>query len=129
MLKYSPSGSLDTYYFNGGILNPIHYGSYFHNMDAFCRIMEAEEAHIMATRKTRRINVDMYETYLTPVVRQMLCEHFARISSRITKLGIYGADAATQNALKKHLVKCGYLGAGQLWFHRDPEVLKAWTVR
>lgn len=128
MLQYSPSGSLDTYYFMGGILNPIHYGSYFNDMDAFCDIMAAEEAHILASRKTRRINVDLYETNLTPAVRQKLCQHFARISSRITKLGIYGADAATRRALKKHLIKGGCLGAGQLWFHRDPEVLKAWTV-
>lgn len=128
MLKYAPSGSLDTYYFNGGILNPIHYGSYFNDMEAFCRMMEAEEAHIMASRQTRRINVDMYETHLTAEVRRLLCGHFARMASRITKLGIYGADAATRRALKKHLVKGGHLGAGQLWFHDDPEVLKAWTV-
>ena len=35
MLKYSPSASYDTHYFNADILHPIPYLHYFRNLVAF----------------------------------------------------------------------------------------------
>jgi hypothetical protein len=66
-LDKSPSGSACPYYFMGGELHPLKYGSYFENKEKLFAVIKAEEDFILKSsgQNNRRIWIDLYETKLT----------------------------------------------------------------
>mgnify|MGYP006932493046 CR=1 FL=1 len=65
MLTKSPSGSLCPYYYKGGELHLLHYGSYHDDFERLSSIMNAEEEFILKSHGGRKIWIDLYETQRT----------------------------------------------------------------
>ena len=57
MLRKSPSGSLCPYYYMGGELHPLKYGSYFDKKEELLSVMKAEEEFIL---KSAGQNMDRF---------------------------------------------------------------------
>ena len=127
MMTKSPSGALSPYYYKGGYLHGIHYGSYFDDMDSLRGMMAQEETFILRSPEKRRIMVDFYETNLTKSMISEFALHIGRLSSRIAKLAIAG-DRQCRNTVKRALLKSNALNAGQVYICADMEEGKTWLV-
>ena len=100
-MKKSPSGALCPYYFMGGELHPLHYGSYFDDKERLFEIIKAEQDFIISSSGTnnRRIWIDLYETVLDDEVIDFLVDHLTAIRPKIYKLCL----AFRQNQATPHL--------------------------
>jgi len=127
MMTTSPSGALSPYYYKGGYLHGIHYGSYFDDMDSLRDMMAREEAFILRSHERHRILIDLYETDLTKAMLSEFAAHIGRINSRIMKLAVAG-DKQCRNAVKKALIKSEVIITAQLYVCADMEEGKAWLV-
>jgi len=130
MLKKSPSGSLCPYYYKGGELHPLHYGSYHDNLIELTNIMAAEEKFILSSagNRNRRIWVDLYETNLTEDMIGKLAQHIAGISIKTSKIAFVGCSKRTLKKVNKYLEKLKCRFAGQIRLFSDPELAKSWLV-
>ena len=128
MLKKSPSGSICPYYYKGGELHPLHYGSYRNNLLELSNIIEAEEKFILSSIGGRRIWIDLYETNLTDVMILRLARHLENISSKVAKLALVGCDKKTFKKINYHLMNSECRLAGQIKLFEDPEIAKDWLV-
>ncbi|WP_084388720.1 hypothetical protein [Fusibacter sp. 3D3] len=75
MLNKSPSGSLCPYYYMGGELHPLKYGSYFNEKELLLSIMEEEEQFILNStgRKNGEFGlIYMKQTLMTKSLRNLL---------------------------------------------------------
>jgi hypothetical protein len=124
----SPSGALSPYYYKGGLIYGMHYGSYFDDMEALGKMMSAEERFMMGSPTRRRILIDLYETNLTGPMVSIMAEHLLRMKSRIVKLAIACDDKNMFRAIKRLIVKANVLDCGQLYFCSDMEEGKTWLV-
>lgn len=90
VLIKSPSGSLCPYYYMGGELHPLKYGSYYNDNNKLFAVMQAEEEFILKSsgEKNRRIWIDLYETKLDREVIYKLVLHIKTISSKILKYAL-----------------------------------------
>jgi len=127
MLKKSPSGAMSPYYWEGGIIHGMHYGSYFDDMEAFRDMMSQEENFVMRSPEKRRILIDLYETNITESMMLEFVAHIERMASRIVKLAIAG-DRKCLKDVKKLLLKSGAINEGQLYFGADMDTGKTWLV-
>ncbi|HHW66431.1 MAG: hypothetical protein PWP07_1609 [Epulopiscium sp.] len=127
MLRKSPSGALSPYYYKGGYFHGIHYGSYFEDSDALFDMMDKEEEFILKSPEQRRINIDLYETFLTPTVIERFLTHIENIKPRIVKLAIC-TDKKSLQVLKKAISKNKELSDLCCFFTTDMEEGKTWLV-
>jgi hypothetical protein len=127
MMTKSPSGALSPYYYKGGYLHGIHYGSYFDDMDSLRDMMVQEETFILCSPERRRIMIDLYETNLTKTMLSEFALHIGRLSSRIAKLAIVG-DKQCRITLKRALLKSNAINAGQVYICADMEEGKTWLI-
>lgn len=130
LVTYSPSGANCPYYFKGGILRPLKYGSFFDDMDALKDMIMKEEDFILHKQPSdkRCILLDLYETNITAEMVKYLVEHIIRISYKIWKLAIVGCNRKVQKLILKQLkVKKSHLYS-QILFHTDMETAKDWLV-
>lgn len=129
-MNKSPSGSLCPYYYMGGELHPLKYGSYFKNKDELFAIMKAEEEFIIKSsgQNNRRIWIDLYETSLDNEVIENLVLHIKTIRSKIYRLCLVGCSLADRHKIKKKMQSCNVDIAEQVRFFSDPEEAKQWLV-
>lgn len=130
MLKKSPSGSLCPYYFEGAELQPLHYGSYWDDMDKLAAIIDAEEEFILASSSTsgRLVWIDLFETNFTDDMILKLSQHIDTISSKVSKLALVGCSKKVFRKIISHLKEMDCNLAEQIKLFDDPEISKYWLV-
>jgi hypothetical protein len=131
ILKKSPSGSLCPYYYMGGELHPLKYGSFFEDKTRLFDIIRAEEAFILKSSgmNNRRIWVDLYETVIDDEVADVLSKHFKNIEHKIRKLCLVGLSSSDRRKISKKIKAENIIIAGQIQFFDDPEEAKQWLIR
>ena len=64
LLQKSPGGSVYPYYYKGGTLLGLHYGSFFKDEEALLARMRAEEQFITNSVRQTPLWIDFYKTKL-----------------------------------------------------------------
>lgn len=130
MLKRSPSGSLCPYYYRGGELHPLHYGSFHRERGRLFTVMAAEEDFILhsAGRHNRRIWIDLYETRLDDAVIAALVRHIEAIRQKIFRICLVGCPTWKRLKIRCALRRTDRELAVRLRFFSDPEKAKQWLV-
>ena len=131
ILKKSPSGSLCPYYYMGGELHPLKYGSFFEDKARLFDIVRAEEAFILTSSglSNRRIWVDLYETVIDDEVAEFLTKHFKTIEHKIRKLCLVGLSSSGRRKITSKIKAENIVLAGQIQYFDDPEEAKQWLIR
>jgi len=124
----SPGGLTFPYYYKGGEIHCLHYGSFFSDEEGLLALMKEEEAFIAKPSRHLLIWVDFYETKLTDKVLTGFAESMNRLRPHTIKLAIVGfsfRDKFRIYRLNKHpsmeLPK-------PTQFFSDPEDAKTWLV-
>lgn len=130
MLKKSPSGSLCPYYYMGGELHPLKYGSYFSDKEKLFEVMKAEEEFILKSsgQHNRRIWIDLYQTKLDDEVISALVAHIKAIQPKIFRLCLVGCSLSEERKIKAQMLQNELPVANQVKFFSDPEKAKQWLV-
>jgi hypothetical protein len=131
VLKKSPSGSISPYYFMGGELQPLNYGSYHEDKKKLFDVMKAEEEFILRSpgQNNRRVWIDLYETTLDDEVINALAQHIGNISGKLYKLCLVGCSWLNRRKIKKRFVQSGLDFGTRFKFFSDPEDAKRWLVK
>lgn len=129
MRTKSPGGSTFPYYYQGGEIHCLKYGSFFANETALFAVMKAEEKFIAQPNRRLRIWVDFYETQLTDAVVLEFVESMHRLGNHLIKLAIVGCSRKDSWRLQRVGRKAGGLASVPVRFFRDPEDAKTWLVR
>lgn len=126
MIQKSPSGSYCPYYYKGGELQPLHYGSFHSDFERLSEIMDAEEEFILKSHGGRKVWIDLYETDKTDAFYEKLTTHLCAIAHKIHKLALCGCKRREQRIINKMLVQkgCGLV----IRYFDDPEIAKDWLV-
>ena len=129
-MNKSPSGSLCPYFFMGGELHPLHYGSYFNNKKELFTIIKAEEDFILASSGTnnRRIWIDLYETVIDNEVVDILVDHLKAIRHKIHKLCLVGCSSKDKEKIKSKMRQQKMDLLEQTQYFSDPEEAKQWLI-
>lgn len=128
LIKKSPSGSSFPYYYKGGEIHALKYGSYFRREDDLLKVMKAEEEFIQKQHGRLRIWVDFYETTLSDRVINEFLESIERVDFSIIKLAIVGLVYSDRHRLNKCRKKLSIKITGPVKFFEDPEDAKTWLV-
>lgn len=130
MLQKSPSGSLCPYYYMGGELHPLKYGSYFNDKTKLFEVIQAEEDFILKSTgtKNRRIWVDLYETDIDEEVIETLVSHIQAISNKIHKICLVGCETTTFKRIRTKMKKQKIDIHSQIKHFADPEKAKQWLI-
>ena len=128
LLKKSPGGSIFPYYYKGGTLFGLHYGSFFDDEAALLRRMRAEEHFITDSVRQTPLWIDFYETRLTDSVLNELIGSLLRLQGHITKLALVGCSFWDKRRLMKRLKKSSREFPMPVRFFSDPEEAKTWLV-
>jgi len=131
MMHKSPSGSLCPYYYMGGELHPLKYGSYFKDKNKLFHIIHAEETFILNSsgNHNRRIWIDLYETHLDHEVIEKLVLHISNISPKIFKLCLVGCSLISKHKIITQMKRSALPITPQVKFFSDPEIAKQWLVQ
>jgi hypothetical protein len=126
----SPSGSACPYYFMGGELHPLKYGSFFSDREQLLSVMKAEEAFVLRSpgQHNRRIWIDLYETRLDGEAVRALAAHLRAIEPKILKLCFVGCSFLGAFRLRRQMAALGLEARKNARFFRDPEEAKRWLV-
>jgi hypothetical protein len=124
----SPGGSLFPYYYKGGELFGLHYGSFFTDERALLARMHAEEEFIKKENHPLPLWIDFYETKLTDTVLIEFSKSVFRLQGQITKLAIVGCSFKDKRRLHKLGKKSGFEFPMPVRFFSDPEEAKTWLV-
>lgn len=130
MLKKSPSGSVYPYYFMGGELHPLHYGSYFTDKKRLFEIINAEEEFILKSSGTNNRNVwiDLYETTLDNETINFLVDHLTKIEIKIFKLCLVGCSPKDTLKISKIMKHKNIDLFSKIKYFNDPEDAKMWLI-
>ena len=128
MLQKSPGGSIYPYYYKGGTLFGLHYGSFFNDEEALLARMRAEEEFIGNSIRQTPLWIDFYETKLTEPILNELSSSILRLQSHITKLAIVGCSSKDKRRLMKPGKKSNREFPIPVRFFNDPEDAKTWLV-
>lgn len=130
MLKKSPSGSLCPYYYMGGELHPLHYGSYHDSKKSLFEIIDAEEAFILKSsgKNNRNIWIDLYETNIDDELIDKLISHFIAIKHKTHRLCLVGCNYKIIKKIKSALKKKDIDIYNYIQFFDDPEMAKQWLI-
>ena len=127
-LQKSPGGSAYPYYYKGGSLMGLHYGSFFNDEEALLARMQSEEEFITNSVRQTPLWIDFYETKLTDTILNEFSGSMLCLQSHITKLAIVGCSCWDKRRLLKSLKCSGGEFQVPLRFFRDPEQAKTWLV-
>ncbi|MCL1820069.1 MAG: hypothetical protein FWG36_05360 [Oscillospiraceae bacterium] len=129
-MNKSPSGALCPYYFMGGELHPLHYGSYFNDKERLFEMIKAEEEFILKSSGTnnRRVWIDLYETNLDGETIDFLLNHLKAIRHKIFKLCLIGCSKHEMKKIKEKMKLEKMDLYGQTQYFADPEEGKQWLV-
>lgn len=122
----SPGGSIFPYYYKGGEIHCLKYGSKFKNKEKLFELMKQEEAFIIQTNKKLKIWIDMYETSMTEKVIQELINNLKNLNDYIERLSFVGLSGMNQWRLKRRMKQAGLKQT--ISFYADPEDAKTWLV-
>jgi hypothetical protein len=130
MPTQSPSGSACPYYYMGGELHPLKYGSFFSDKARLFKVIRAEEEFILRSPGTanRRIWIDLYETQLDGEAARALARHLQAIERKIRKLCFVGCSFFGAFQLRRAMAALHLDAAKQARFFSDPEEAKKWLV-
>lgn len=120
--------SLFPYYFKGGEILGLHYGSFFSNQEALLSRMKAEEEFITKSNRLLPTWIDFYETKLTDHVLTEFLESINRLRSHITKLAIVGCSSKDRRRLQRLTKKLNIEIPIPVKYFSDPEDAKTWLV-
>ncbi len=113
------------YYYKGGEILGLHYGSFFSNEEALLATMKAEEDFIARPNRRLRVWVDFYETQLTDRTLGEFAASVDRLRPHLVKLAIVGCSFRDRWRLRQ-------LGKAPvpvpIKFFSDPEDAKTWLV-
>ncbi|SEB11387.1 hypothetical protein [Paenibacillus sp. 276b] len=86
----SPGGSIFPYYYKGGEIHCLKYGSKHKDQDKLFDVMRQEEAFILGINKKLKVWVDMYETKITKGVLDQLICNINNLKDHVDKLSFVG---------------------------------------
>ncbi|PWW40790.1 MULTISPECIES: hypothetical protein [Paenibacillus] len=122
----SPGGSIFPYYYKGGEIHCLKYGSKHKDQDKLFDVMRQEEAFIFGINKKLKVWVDMYETKITKEVLDQLICNINNLKDHVDKLSFVGLSGMDRWKLKRRLKS---LELGQsVSFYADPEEAKTWLI-
>jgi hypothetical protein len=122
----SPGGSIFPYYYKGGEIHCLKYGSKHKDQEKLFDVMRQEEAFILGINKKLKVWVDMYETKITKDVLDQLICNMNNLKDHLDKLSFVGLSWMDRWKLKRRLKS---LGMGQsVSFYADPEEAKTWLI-
>jgi len=125
----SPGGSTYPYYYKGGEIHGLKYGSFFGDEQRLFAVMDAEESFIrQRPARLFRAWVDFYETAITDNVMAKFVKHTQSIGGQLVKLAIVGCSAKDRSRIKKAMKKSDPELAERCAFYDDPEEAKTWLV-
>jgi hypothetical protein len=124
----SPGGSIFPYYYKGGELFGVHYGSFFADEEGLLARMKAEEEFIAKANRRLPLWVDFYETILTDKILIEFSASIIRLQSRIPKLALVGCSFKDKRRFRKLGEKSGIEFPMPMMFFSDPEDAKTWLV-
>lgn len=116
------------YYYKGGEIHALKYGSFGADEAAALAVMQAEEAFVAQPNRRLRIWVDFYETRLTETVLQAFVDSIKRLRPHIIKLAIVGCSSGARRRLQPMGKKPDGGVPGPIEFFDDPEDAKTWLV-
>ena len=128
MIQKSPGGSVFPYYYKGGFLFGVHYGSFFDDEERLLERMKAEEGFITNSIRQTPIWIDFYESRLGEKVLVEFINSVFRMQAHITKLAIVGCSSKDRRRLTRALKRPGVELALPVRFFSDPEEAKTWLV-
>jgi hypothetical protein len=128
LTQKSPGGSIFPYYYKGGEIFGLHYGSFFDDEESLLARMEAEEAFIANTHRQFPLWIDFYETKLTDRILVEFSRSMLRVRSHISRLAIVGCSWLDKRRLLRLGRKSGVELPMPVKFFSDPEVAKTWLV-
>ena len=125
MIK-SPGGSLFPYYYKGGEIHCLKYGSKYKKYEELFELMRLEEEFIFKANKKLRIWIDLYETSTTEIVLQELVNNLNNLNGYVTKISFVGLSSISKWQLKRKIknLKLEY----PVSFFSDPEEAKTWLI-
>lgn len=126
--EISPGGSIYPYYFKGGQLFGLHYGSFFEDEAGLLARMKAEEEFMNRPNRLFPLWVDFYQTKLTDSILLELLQSVIRLRSHIIKLAIVGCSPWDHWRLFWLARVNGLSLSMPLYFFDDPEAAKTWLV-
>ncbi len=118
------------YYYKGGQLFGLHFGSFSENEDGLIALMRAEAEFLTGqSHGVSGIWIDFYETKLTERVLEEFMAYLVRVRGRILKLAIVGCSVVNRWRIRRLVRGTEALGDLPLRFYADPEQAKTWLVR
>lgn len=124
----SPGGSLFPYYYKGGELHCLKYGSFHSNEDALFTLMKEEESFIISKNRRLNIWVDFYETQITDSVLIKFIENISRLQNHTIKIAIVGFSFWDKWHFRQKMKKNTDPSSFLIKYYDDPEVAKTWLV-
>lgn len=126
MIVKSPGGSVFPYYYKGGQIHCLKYGSKYKDTAQLFEIMAREEEFIISTGKKLKIWVDFYKTSLTSIVLEHFITNIGNISEYVDRMSIVGLSRFNQWRLRRGLKNSGI--KFKISFFEDPEDAKTWLI-
>ncbi len=124
----SPSGSTFPYYYKGGELHALKYGSLGSDLPRLDALMEAEECFLKSRPAQHlRVWVDFFETDLSVDAATLFAGHIKRLESQLVRLAPVGCGRIGRHRVEAALRKAGGIAA-PVRFFGDPEEAKTWLV-
>ncbi|MBP1904883.1 hypothetical protein J2Z32_001507 [Paenibacillus turicensis] len=124
----SPGGSLFPYYYKGGELHCLKYGSFYENEDSLFKLMKDEEEFISSQNRLLNIWVDFYKTKLTNAVLNKFLENMIYLQNHSKKIAIVGLSFWDKWRFRKMLRKQNYSFLVPIQYYDDPEIAKTWLI-
>lgn len=124
----SPGGSLFPYYYKGGELHCLKYGSFYDNADLLFKLMQEEEEFIASQNHLLNIWVDFYKTKLTDSVLNKFVENMSYLQNHSKKIAIVGFSFWDKRRFRKMVKKQDYSFSVPIQYYDDPEIAKTWLV-
>jgi len=128
ILKKSPGGSIYPYYYKGGELLGLHWGSFGSDDDALIARMKAEEVFFIEQNQAILLWIDFYQTKLTGRVVAEFIDILKHIHARIPRLGLVGCSALDRFRIKRIMKGTASLLTLPVKYFNDPEEAKTWLV-
>ncbi|RAW16891.1 hypothetical protein DC345_07250 [Paenibacillus taichungensis] len=125
MIK-SPGGSIFPYYYKGGEIHCLKYGSKYRKYDELFELMRMEEEFIFKANKKLKIWIDLYETSITEMVLQELVNNLNNLNGYVKKISFVGLSSTSKWKLKRKIknLKLEY----PVSYFSDPEEAKTWLI-
>lgn len=124
----SPGGSIYPYYYKGGEILGLHFGSFFKDEQGLLNLMKAEEQFIAGPNHHMPVWVDFYETQLTDRILLAFLDSIQRLRTHITRLALVGCSFRDRWRLRRLAKRSGFEIPMPVRFFDDPEEAKTWLV-